>query len=1082
MMGSTLPSPTGPTQPVFRPSATGAPCGILPGVAVRVSVCRTLSVTRDGQELRGPSLGTRKARVLVAALAAARGAPVPVDRLAAVIWPDDPPRDPQANLATLASRLRSRAGDDLVAPGAASYALGAGVELDLDSAGQLTAVAESRLRRGEPALAVASATRALELLGDGRLADEYGDWAPTLAREALESLREARHVLARAATAVGRTDLALAAASEACAVDPFDERAHRDVMRALAADGRPSAALAAYQSLAGRLADELGADPDEETRRLHVAILRGDAGETGEPTPASTGSSALVGREEELRVLDRAWVEASAGRSSLVLVDGVPGIGKTRLLREVTSLAERSGGLVLSAGCRPGERSLFLQPFLEVLRPVLLALPAGSLALLLGPHLSTWGRLLPELSELVEVPAEPDVSHELGRRRAFDAVAAALAGLSAGRPVVLALDDLQYAADATADLLAHLAVRLASAQVLLLATARTEGLPALTHVTAIGTRLSLGPLPPSAVDALAAAAGFSTRAAEVRARSQGHPLSVVASLQTLASGTSGVPEGISEAVAGQLGRLEPAVADVAGAAAVLGTRVDPVLLGRLLGDSEVGVALACRRLERVGLMDVRGEHYAFVNDLVRDAVLATLPRPVSTAYHRRAADLLADRPEEMAGHAHEAGEPARAAGGYLEAARTARRAAALGDALALLSLALADARTADDPALMVTVLLETARAHEASAAYVAAEEDALEARVLLAGHPEPRLEMRSLRLLGGDLSIGCGRPLDDVVAYNRAGLELAGRQGDTVAAAVFRTRIVVLECSRLRLATAHRLALAGVADARASRSQGALVRALDGLKTVLSHLGETDGLATVVAELLDLIDRMDLWFLRQWAVLESALVPAAAGDWGAALSTVDVALRLNRETGYDAFAGFFRAQRAWLARLAGDLDSALADGRAAVAQASPVAHPWWHATAVGVHATTLLDLGRGDEAAALCRTALATLSPEAAPAYRLRCLAPLAAATGDGLEETVRLLAGVATAPGHGWLLGADVYECVAAAWSSLGEHERARAAVAPLLDAVGGGRWDAVHLRLRQRSSASSAAAVEAPSEGTGR
>ena len=1036
---------------------------------MRVAACRTLSVTRDDTELSGPRLGTRKARVLVALLSAARGAPVTTDRLAEVIWPDAPPRDPQANLATLASRVRRVAGDDLVVPGASAYALGPRVELDLDAAVGHLATARARLGNGEPTLAVASAGRALDLLGDGRLADEYGAWAGDLQREAAEHCREARHLLARAATASGRSDLALSAATEATSADPLDERAHRDVMRALVADGRPSAALETYARLAARLVDELGADPDQETQRLHVAILRGNAADPAPDVRHTSAVGALVGREPELAVLDHAWAEAAAGRSSLVLVAGVPGIGKTRLLGEAAALAARTGGVVLATVCRPGERSLFLQPFLDVLRPVLLTMPASGIATLLGPHLAAWGRLLPELGEVLDLPAEPDVSDDLARRRSFDAVVAVLAGLAARDPLLVVLDDLQYAADVTADLLAHLRTRLASSPVLLLAGVRSESLPLLGQVTAQARMMPLDLLQPSAVEALAVGAGFGGRAAEVQARSRGHPLSVVASLQSLASGSSGVPDDIADAVAGQLARLEPELAEVGRAASVLGTRVEPLLVGRLLGRTEVDVALACSRLATAGLMGLHDGPFAFVNDLVRDAVLADVPDPVAVAYHRRAADLLADRPEAMAGHAHAAGEPARAAGGYLQAGRTARRAAALHDAIALLSLALEDARAAGDVALEATVLLERARAHEARAAYEPAEDDAFVARVLVAGTRESRLELRCLRVLGGDVSVARGRPLDEVVGHNHAGAHRAGELGDTVGAALFRTRIVVIECSRLRLAEANRLATAGVAEARRSGSEEALARSLDGLKTVHAYLGDAAGLETLLDELLPLLERLGATWLLQWAVLESALVPAATGEWPRALARVDRALELNRETGYDAYAGYFRSQRAWLARLSGDLETALADGRDAVAETSPTAHPWWYASAVGVQATTLLELGRRDEAASLSATGLAALGAEAGAAYRLRCLAPLAAATGDRIEEVDALLAAVTTPADAGWVIGADAYEAVAAAWTRAGEIERARAVVAPLLRVTGAGRWDAVHTRLRQSSSASS-------------
>jgi len=1050
-------------------------------VAVRVAMCRALSVTRDDTELSGPKLGTRKARVLLAALAAARGGPVSTGLLSEAIWPEAVPRDPQANLATLASRLRRVVGEDLVVPGTASYALGPRVELDLDDAAELLAAATARLRRGEPTLAVASAARALEVLGDGQLSEEYGDWAAVVQREATERCRDARHVLCTAATAIGRPDLALSAARDAQTADAYDERAHRDLMRALVSDGRPAAALEVYQELGARLADDLGADPDLETQRLHLAILRGEQMPGSKPSDVIPDAPTLVGREPELASLDAAWAAASAGRPSLVLVAGVPGIGKTRLLTEAAGSAASSGGLVLTTACRPGERSLFLQPFLDVLRPVLLSSPAGTLETLLGAHLPTWGRILPELTEVLPIAPEGPVSNDLARRRSFDAVVAVVAGLAATRPVLLALDDLQYGADATADLLAHLRVQLTGAPVLLLAATRSESLPDLPQVTTRSRLVHLGPLSPSAVETLAAAAGFRARSDEVTARTLGHPLSVVASLQALASGSSGVPPDIATAVAGQLDRLDDGTAEIARGAAVLGTRVDLRLLAVLMEQSEVAVGLAGTKLTAAGLLDVSGSHFRFVNDLVRDAVLATLARPVAVAYHRRAADLVADHPEEMAGHAHEAGESARAAAGYLEAGRRARLAGALHDAQALLTLALHDAREADEHSLEATVLLERASASEACAAYEAAEDDVLVARTLLVEVAEPRLELRSLRLLAGDLVIARGRPLDEAVELNRAGIQRADELGDTVAAANFRTRIVVAECTRLQLARALELAEQGVAEARASGDEEAMAASLDGLKTVHNFVGDDEGLTRVLADLLPLLDRLEGGWLRQWAVLESALVPAAAGRWDEALATTDRALQLNHETGYDAYAGYFRSQRAWLARLSGDLDTALDDGRLAVAQASPTAHPWWYAAAAGVQATTLLDLGRPGEAAALAAAGLAVLSPQSGAAYRLRCLAPLAAATGEHLKEADRLLGEVSAPPGRGWVLGADVYEAVASAWITAGEPQRAAAAVAPLLAATGGGTWDAVHARLRQRSSPSSAAALAAPSDGTG-
>jgi DNA-binding SARP family transcriptional activator len=1051
-------------------------------MAVRVTVCRALAVEHDGMRLDGPRLGTRKARVLLAALVAARGTSVSTDHLVEAVWPDEPPQDPVANLATLLSRLRRTVGTELAVPGAASYALARGVELDLDSAAAQLEAASVRLSRAEPTLALSSAAAALDVVGGGALAEELdGAWADDLRREAVALSREARHLVAVAAVATDDPEQAVRVAEEAVRDDPYDERAHRDLMRALVCDGRAAAALAMYTTLAARLADDLGTDPDPATERLHLAILRGEPLDEQPPRVSHPPPDALVGREAELTGLDAAWAAASSEGARLVLVAGVPGIGKTRLLAEAADSARRSGGLVLSTGCRPGERSLFLQPFVEVLRPVLLALPEPALRSLLGAHLPAWARLLPELGELFPVQTEPEVSGALARRRSFDAVGSVLAGLAARRPVLVVVDDLQYGADITADLLAHLASSLGSAPVLLLAASRTEGLAALPQLTTLTRPVVLGPLPPSAVDALTTAAGFPGRSAEIQARSHGHPLSVVASLRALASGTEGVPPDVTAAVAGQLDRLDHDLRALACAGSVLGTHVRPRLLAGLVESSEVRAALACDRLVEAGLMTVVADHYDFANDLVREAVLDTVPRPLAVAFHRRAADLLADRPEEMAGHAHLAGEPGRAARGYLAAGRTARRMAALDDAVALLGQALADAEAADAADLVATVLLERARAREALTDYAAAEADALAARAALTGLHEPRLLLRSVRLLAGDVAVARRLPFDDLVALNRTGIRQAAELGDAVAAAYFRSRIVILESSRLRLGDAHRLAAAGVTEARAAGVPDALVLALDGLKSTLAYAGDAVGLEPVLAELLPLLEQGSRRWLLQWAVLESSLLPASTGDWQQARARVDRALEINRQTGYDAYVGFFLAQRAWLARLAGNLDEARSDGHAAVAQTSPVVHPWWYATAIGGQATTLLDLGRRDEAAALCTTGLAALGDATPPAYRLRCLAPLALATGQGLEEVDALVRVIQAPPGQAWVTGADVYDALATAWVEAGEPGRAATVVQPLLSATATS-WRSIHDRLRQKASASRAAARAAPSPGTGR
>ena len=263
---------------------------------LRVQVLGVLGVAVAGRAVPAAELASRKGRTLLKLLLARRGAVVPADVAAEALWGGRPPADPDANLATLVSRLRAVLGPEAVAGDRQGWRFVAGprVEVDLDEAERLTAGAEARLA-GEPALALAAAERALALLGRGPfLADEPdADWAQPPRREAEHLTSRARHLAWDAALAVGDHPRALTHARAATTTDPFDESAWRAAMLAHTAAGEPAAALAAYEHLRQILADELGTDPAPDTQSLHLTILRGGTGsESGE----GEGSTPAAGR------------------------------------------------------------------------------------------------------------------------------------------------------------------------------------------------------------------------------------------------------------------------------------------------------------------------------------------------------------------------------------------------------------------------------------------------------------------------------------------------------------------------------------------------------------------------------------------------------------------------------------------------------------------------------------------------------------------------------------------------------------------------------------------------------------------
>src|SRR5512132_1488831 len=205
---------------------------------LRLRVLGVLAVAVDGREAPAHELASRKGRALRKLLLARRGAVVPADVLVEALWEGRPPADPDANLATLVSRLRAVLGPDAIAGDRQGWRFVAGTraEVDLDEAERLAAEAEARLG-GQPALALAAAERALALLGRGPfLADEPdADWAVPARREAERLTARARRLAAAAALAVGDPARALVHATAGTAADPLDEPAWRAVMRAHAA-------------------------------------------------------------------------------------------------------------------------------------------------------------------------------------------------------------------------------------------------------------------------------------------------------------------------------------------------------------------------------------------------------------------------------------------------------------------------------------------------------------------------------------------------------------------------------------------------------------------------------------------------------------------------------------------------------------------------------------------------------------------------------------------------------------------------------------------------------------------------------
>jgi len=769
---------------------------------LRVQVLGVLAVAVDGREVPPHELASRKGRTLLKLLLARRGEVVPADVLVEALWAGRPPADPDGNLATLVSRLRAVLGPEVLAGDRHGWRFVAGprVEVDVEEAERLAGEAEARLA-GEPALALAAAERALALLGRGPfLADEPdADWALPARREAERLAAGVRRLGWDAALALGDHARALAHAEAAAAADPLDESAWRAVMLAQASAGEPAAALAAYERLRQTLAEELGTDPSTESRTIHLAILRGDPvtapsapapgtarnlpvpgrvprwGSVADPegarprlstAPARAAESraggagagvvdaGFVGREAELADLSRAWEAAVGRRPQLVLVAGEAGIGKTRLVGALAELAGATGGLVVQARCYEAERSLFLQPLAEAVRAAALALPPARLAAAAGDAAGTLAELVPELRRLVDLPGYERAPAELERRRSFEAVTAFVRGLAAQQPLLLAVDDLHQAGASTLELLHFLLRRLAGDRLLLVATVRAEeGADALAALADVGRVLELGPLPAAAVAELAGRFGVADLAGEVLERARGHSLFTVESLRAAAEGgrdRAAVPASLRDAVLTRARRAGPEVEALLRAAVVVGAAFDLEVVAGLL---DLPVEEAAARAERAMgarllVEDDAGAGYRFANDLVREVLYQTSPRPTRVTRHRRLAAMLAGRPEAAAGHAAAAGDWAAAARAWMVAAAEAAGFYANRDAERLLGQAVAAAARTGDPALEAGARLDRGRVLVALGDYPGAYADQERALRLAVEGGHDRLEAAALEQLG----------------------------------------------------------------------------------------------------------------------------------------------------------------------------------------------------------------------------------------------------------------------------------------------------------------------------------------------
>jgi DNA-binding CsgD family transcriptional regulator len=382
----------------------------------------------------------------------------------------------------------------------------------------------------------------------------------------------------------------------------------------------------------------------------------------------SVAQPALVGRRQEVGVLERALEAVERGPARAVGLRGEPGIGKSRLLAELASRAEERGHLVLEGRATELERDLPYALLIDAFDRQLATDPPRRLD---DEHLAQLAAVLPAVAGMpgVEAAASPDGRHHVAR-----AIRGLLELLAAPRPVTVLLDDVQWADPASADVVALLLHRPPPTRVLLGLATRAGRAPDLEAALEVAVRngsadvLDVGPLSRRAADGLLPSL---RRAARERLylESGGNPFYLDALARAagsdprrgVATGMVGVPRAVRAALAGEVGVLPGHMREVLEGAAVAGDPFEPELAGAAVGLSETAVLSALDELLAADLIRPTDQprRFRFRHPLVRRAVYEGTAGGSRLAAHARAAEALAARGATAAQRAHHAERAAR---------------------------------------------------------------------------------------------------------------------------------------------------------------------------------------------------------------------------------------------------------------------------------------------------------------------------------------------------------------------------------------------------------------------------------------
>jgi DNA-binding SARP family transcriptional activator len=625
---------------------------------------------------------THKSKALFQILLIEAGRLVPTDQLLEYLWPDLPPPKAQNNLWVTISQLRRALQPNSPARARSAYIhkQGEGYRFNSESDYWLDGDAfATHLAAAQAATDLTASIKdweAARILYQGEyLEDEpYAEWAQIPRIHWRRRYVQLLVNLAQAQGKNGRYQQAIAHCREILTLDNTNETAYRLLMHCHAALGERATALQVYNEAEQALQDEIGVEPMPETAELALQIQQLE-GEWELEISESPISAPFVGRGKEMNKIVRLLSQTASDQGRVTLIAGEQGIGKSRLIQEMTTLASRQGFQPLIAYCYQVEQTMPYQPLIDLARQVITS--DDHWQQLAPVWLRELAVLTPEIEEAaasstgaVHPSDDLDDSQQV---RLFQAIFNLFANQADRQKLLLVVEDIHWADPATLQCLHYLSRHIIRVPIALFFSLRGENLSTDVDLDAMlhslrreahFTNLSLERLTEADTTTLLEQMTGTATSTErlghwLHQETDGNPFFFISLLQSLqeeglmddtaetdwqalarTDPTLALPDAIQDSVLSRLQRLPQIEREVLDWIAAYGRGLDFFTLQAISHQPKMTLLNAVEQLGERKLLVETTAQYDFDHNKIREVVYYDLSAARRGLYHRQIAETL----------------------------------------------------------------------------------------------------------------------------------------------------------------------------------------------------------------------------------------------------------------------------------------------------------------------------------------------------------------------------------------------------------------------------------------------------------